>query len=110
MARRLYYGEILRRIEYRAAWKNEPAEFVLQFVDEHRKLTNYRAPTIEGIIEQLKGDGRQVWGGDSVLDYALPPRNALEYLLMVAHMKAQGISDEAIQREFALDSTEADTP
>jgi hypothetical protein len=98
---RLYYGILLRRIYFMPKTPNLPAEFRFQLIRDHRVIKTYDCASIEGIIKELKKDGHQVWGKD-VLDYALPPTNALEYVLMSERMKAQGMSDAEIDKAFTL--------
>lgn len=107
MGRRLYYGELMRAIKYWAGYEGHPAEFVLQYVDENRHLTNYRGETPEAIIQQMKADGRVIWGKDFT-DYSCPPRNAFEYKLLEAYFKSQGHTDAEIAQWFSLESEATD--
>lgn len=99
--RRLYYGAALRAIRYSPAMYNDPAYFTAQITDSDYCVHFYKAPTIPEIIASIKADGWTVWGKDT-LDYALPPNNALEYLLMEQALKAEGYTDSEIQEAFSL--------
>ena len=98
---RLYYGKIARATDYRPAYKDQQVRFILQFGDIGKPMAIYESPTFEGIIEQLKIAGHQIWGND-VLDYGLPPRNAYEYELATIALKARGLTDDEIAEEFSL--------
>lgn len=99
--RRLYYGAALRAIRYSPAMYDDAAGFTAQIMDADRRMHIYQAPTIPEIIASIKADGWTVWGKDT-LDYALPPQNALEYLLMEQALKADGYTDAEIQEAFSL--------
>lgn len=104
---RLYRGEVLRIMQFWPACNGDAAEFSYRLMfsdkgDKKPRVRTYTAATIEGIFDQLRADGHQVWGKDT-LDYACPPTNALEYLLMEAQLKREEYSDAEIQALFSLD-------
>ena len=98
---RLYYGKIARATDYRPAYDEYQSQFVLHFDGLGKPMAIYESPTFEGIIEQLKIAGHQIWGND-VLDYGLPPRNAYEYELATIALKARGLTDDEIAEAFSL--------
>lgn len=100
--RRLYYGRLLRDIEYFPAWGNHVAKFVAKLLDSDYRLHVYEADTIYGVMTAMKADGWIIWGKD-VLDYALPPRNAFEYILIEQVTRGMGATDKDIQECFSLD-------
>lgn len=101
MGVRIYYGRLLRAIHYSGEYPGHPAEFRFQLIRDYQMLGVYQAPTIAGIIEQLRTDGHQVWGSDP-LDYALPPDNALEYVLMEHYLLSEGATSDEITEMFSL--------
>lgn len=105
---RLYYGKLLRSMRYSPAWDGKPAYFHvhIHYGKSNRLHMAYlEAPTIPELIAKIKDEGWIVWGSD-ILDYALPPENALEYLLMEQALKADGLTDDEIRAWFSLDRTE----
>lgn len=98
---RLYLGRLLRGLRYSPAYPSNEPHFDAQITDSDYRVHFYTAPTIDEIINKIKADGWQVWGKDT-LDYALPPNNALEYLLMERALKADGFTDAQIQEGFSL--------
>lgn len=105
---RLYYGKLLRGIRYTPAYDNHPASFYvhLRYDDPGARLPKVHyleAPTLLELLNKIKADGWVIWGKDK-LDYACPPENALEYLLMETVLKAEGATDEEIQTWFSLDT------
>ena len=97
---RLYQGQLLRAIQYRAAYDGNSAQFTLQLTVD-RKIEVHSAPTIEGVYDQLRAAGHQIWGKD-ILDYALPPDNAFEYVLIRELMRRRGVSESDIEAAFRL--------
>lgn len=98
---RLYYGKIARATDYRPVYGNQQARFVLQFGGILEPMVIYESPTFEGVVEQLKTAGHQIWG-DDVLDYGLPPENAYEYELATIALKARGLTNGEIAEAFSL--------
>src|SRR5512138_305992 len=99
---RLYYGRLLRAMRYSPAYGDKPARFLLQLVKDTRMVGVYEAPTIDGILEQVRADGHQVWGADDPLNYALPPMNGLEYVLAESLLRERGLAEEEIERCFSF--------
>lgn len=105
---RLYRGQVLRIMQYWPACNGDAAEFSYRLMfsekgDKKPRVRTYTAPTIEGIFDQLRADGHQIWGKD-ILDYACPPTNALEYVLMRAQLEREGVTPEEIERLFSLNT------
>lgn len=107
--RRLFYGGLARATHYHPYYKGHEAQFILQLQINYRIEGLYEAATFEGIIEQVKTDGYQIWGQD-ILDYAIPPRNALEYKLMEVYMQQNGYTSEQITEAFSLSLPTDDDP
>lgn len=101
---RLYYGKLLRSIRYSPSWDDKPAYFGvhIKYGKNNRLHMAYlEAPTIPELIAKIKAEGWIIWGSDK-LDYALPPENALEYLLMEQTLKSEGLTDDEIREWFSL--------
>lgn len=77
-------------------------EFKLHLDLGYPKQKVYFASTFEGILAQLKADGHQIWGTD-VLDYSIPPKDAMEHDLMTRMLKERGLSHTEIAEIFSLD-------
>ena len=106
---RLYYGRLLRSIRYSPAWDDKPANFYVHIrYDKNNRLcvAYLEAPTIPELIAKVKAGGWVIWGKDK-LDYAGPPENALEYLLMEQVLKAEGATDDEIRELFSLNTAAA---
>lgn len=102
---RLYYGRMLRNIEYRAEWGEHPPCFVYRLYTDATHIKVYTDSTLDGIFRQLKADGHRIWG-KRPYDYVLPPDNALEYLLFEAYLKADGFTEDEIKEAFSLNKGE----
>lgn len=83
------------------AYDSSEAFFYLQLLDRDYISHLYQALSIEGILKQLRADKHRIWGKD-VLDYALPPNTAMEYLLFEVELKRRGLNDAEIAILFSL--------
>lgn len=92
---------LLRRMEYSPAYPGNKPHWRLHLTDADYRVHFYEASTIEGMIAKVKADGHQLWGSD-LFDYALPPHNAIEYILFEAELKRRGFSDAEIAANFSL--------
>lgn len=107
MGRRLYYGELLRHIQFYPAYAGEPCKFRLQMVIDYKSQV-YTGSTIESIIAQVKASGHIVWGGTDPIDYAKPD-NALELVLMREHLEKEGMPKEEMERWLGLVAKEEES-
>lgn len=102
--RRLYYGNVMRATRYLPG-ATAVGIFHYKYFENTRLVKTYNSDTPEGIIDQLKADGVQVWG-TYPLDYEFP-QNAYEFWLWKKVFEADGKSVDEINEILEYES-EAD--